>query len=217
MSIRRKWLLLTAPLLFFISACEPTKVVLTAENIDQDKLIRKIKQQQINHKEEYDSLQIAFNTDHEITVSGNSDQIQKIIKIADELDRVVDYYLEISNTDQEHVNSREESLSVLLYPGETVILGESIWQSSPWRHYRGIESSKLLKLTLDHSLKLTINMSRNDGNHEKFTSGTYQLKEDRWIQIAGDIKKKGAKEISTRPSKALWLRLTEANSQEQFN
>lgn len=208
--------------LLFTTGCEPTKVVLTAENIDQDRLIRKIKQQQINNKGEFDSLNIAFNTEHEITISGKAEEIEKIIHIADKFDHEMNYHLEISNTNQAHINSREESLSVLLFPGQTVSLGESIWQSSPWKHYRGTESHKLLELTLDHDLMLDITMSNGKNNKASFISGSFQLREDRWIQITGGNlnnrdKNRKTKVISTRKPKELWLRLTEANSQEANN
>lgn len=220
MSINRHHIsasLLTLSLLS-ISGCEPNTVTLTAENIDQDKLIRKIKQQQIANKDDFDSLQIAFNTERQITISGNADQIEKMITVADTLDAPSNYYLDISNTQPHHISTREQSISILLSPGEQIVLGETVWQNSPWQYYQGIQNSKLLTLMLKHDLTLVVSMSNNHNSHEVFVSGAYQLQENAWTKITGKVQKRSRQNrnvttISTNNRKELWLRLTEVDSQ----
>ena len=142
-----------------------------------------------------------------------ADQVKLQIQLT-ELKQSASYYLEVSNSknSQYSTNSRQQSMQILLNPGSKVTLGESTWQSTPWRYYQGTESSKSIELELSADLLLSISMSGGKNNSTRFISGQYQLQENKWIQLVGSQKVSNNKVISTQNNKQLWLRLHPADT-----
>lgn len=143
-----------------------------------------------------------------------TDQV-KLQKQLTQIKQSAPYYLEVSNSknNQYSTNSRQQSMQILLHPGNKVILGESTWQSTPWRYYQGTESSKSIELELSADLQLSISMSGGENNSTRFMSGQYQLQENKWIQLVGREKsERRTKTISTQNNKQLWLRLHPADT-----
>jgi len=142
-----------------------------------------------------------------------NDQV-KLQKQLTELKQSASYYLEVSNSknDRYSTNSRQQSMQILLNPGSKVMLGESTWQSTPWRYYQGSESSKSIELELSADLQLSISISGGENNSTRYISGLYQLQENKWIQLVGSQRERGNKIISTQNKKQLWLRLHPADT-----
>ena len=147
----------------------------------------------------------------------------KLQKQLTQLKQSASYYLEVSNSknNQYSTNSRQQSIQILLNPGSKVILGESTWQSTPWRYYQGTESSKSIELELNAGLQLSISISGGENNSSRYMSGQYQLQENTWIQLVGNqtgsnnklnSTERENKTISTQNKKQLWLRLHPANT-----
>ncbi|OUS39400.1 hypothetical protein A9R00_09675 [Oleispira antarctica] len=142
-----------------------------------------------------------------------NDQV-KLQKQLSQIKQSASYYLEVSNSknDRYSTNSRQQSMQILLNPGSKVMLGESTWQSTPWRYYQGSESSKSIELELSADLQLSISISGGENNSTRYISGLYQLQENKWIQLVGSQRERGNKIISTQNKKQLWLRLHPANT-----
>ena len=204
------WLILVisinAPLL---SGCDQSEIILDPEKASQARLLQQLKQRQADSPEKYDQLTIALNDEELITVHGDSKQVENIASLASYLDQPASYYLEISNSKNTRysTNSRDQSMQVLLNPGQKVSLGEQAWQSSPWRGYQGIESNKIIELELSEGLQLSINIRNSKNNHASFLSGQYQLQEGEWIKLMGLGKVTNNRITTTQSKKQLWLRL----------
>ena len=192
-----------------VSGCNDSKIILEPELADKSTLLKSLKQYQTNNPQKFDELTIELNNEHSIIVRGNTQQVRDISQIASMLDQPVSYYLEISNTNNKRYSSRnyDQSLQVLISPGNKIIITQSEWQSSPWRHYRGIESNNELELELKENLQLAISTRNNSKNSESTLTGQYQLQEKKWIKLMDNQKVTQNKVISTRNKKQLWLRL----------
>lgn len=192
-----------------VSGCNDSKIILEPELADKSTLLKNLKQYQTNNPQKFDELTIELNNEHSIIVRGNTQQVRDISQIASMLDQPVSYYLEISNTNNKRYSSRnyDQSLQVLISPGNKIIITQSEWQSSPWRHYRGIESNNELELELKENLQLAISTRNNSKNSESTLTGQYQLQEKKWIKLMDNQKVTQNKVISTRNKKQLWLRL----------
>jgi hypothetical protein len=192
-----------------VSGCNDSKIILEPELADKSTLLKNLKQYQTNNPQKFDELTIELNNEHSIIVRGNSQQVRDISQIASMLDQPASYYLEISNTNNKRYSSRnyDQSLQVLISPGNKIIITQSEWQSSPWRHYRGIESNNELELELKENLQLAISTRNNSKNSESTLTGQYQLQEKKWIKLMDNQKVTQNKVISTRNKKQLWLRL----------
>lgn len=192
-----------------VSGCNDSKIILEPELADKSTLLKNLKQYQTNNPQKFDELTIELNNEHSIIVRGNTQQVRDISQIASMLDQPVSYYLEISNTNNKRYSTRnyDQSLQVLISPGNKIIITQSEWQSSPWRHYRGIESNNELELELKENLQLAISTRNNSKNSESTLTGQYQLQEKKWIKLMDNQKVTQNKVISTRNKKQLWLRL----------
>ena len=192
-----------------VSGCNDSKIILEPELADKSTLLKNLKQYQTNNPQKFDELTIELNNEHSIIVRGNTQQVRDISQIASMLDQPVSYYLEISNTNNKRYSSRnyDQSLQVLISPGNKIIITQSEWQSSPWRHYRGIESNNELELELKENLQLAISTRNNSKNSESTLTGQHQLQEKKWIKLMDNQKVTQNKVISTRNKKQLWLRL----------
>ena len=192
-----------------VSGCNDSKIILEPELTDKSTLLKNLKQYQTNNPQKFDELTIELNNEHSIIVRGNTQQVRDISQIASMLDQPVSYYLEISNTNNKRYSTRnyDQSLQVLISPGNKIIITQSEWQSSPWRHYRGIESNNELELELKENLQLAISTRNNSKNSESTLTGQYQLQEKKWIKLMDNQKVTQNKVISTRNKKQLWLRL----------
>lgn len=192
-----------------VSGCNDSKIILEPELADKSTLLKNLKQYQTNNSQKFDELTIELNNEHNIIVRGNSQQVRDISQIASMLDQPASYYLEISNTNNKRYSTRnyDQSLQVLISPGNKIIITQSEWQSSPWRYYRGIESNNELELELTENLQLAISTRNNSNNRESTLTGQYQLQEKKWIKLMDNQKVTQNKVISTRNKKQLWLRL----------
>lgn len=192
-----------------VSGCNDSKIILEPELADKSTLLKNLKQYQTNNSQKFDELTIELNNEHSIIVRGNSQQVRDISQIASMLDQPASYYLEISNTNNKRYSTRnyDQSLQVLISPGNKIIITQSEWQSSPWRYYRGIESNNELELELTENLQLAISTRNNSNNRESTLTGQYQLQEKKWIKLMDNQKVTQNKVISTRNKKQLWLRL----------
>jgi hypothetical protein len=158
----------------------------------------------------------------EVTTKVTTNETTEVVlgsEKAHDVDQPASYYLEISNNKNTRYssNSREQTMQVLLNPGQRVSLGERTWQSSPWRYYQGIESNSTIELLLSKSLQLDINISIGKNNSTRFLNGRYQLREGDWIKLMGSGRITSNKIITTQNKNQLWLRLhlieSEANNQ----
>ena len=192
-----------------LTGCDQAKIILEPEKADKSKLLHKLQQYQAENPQEYDQLTIELNDEQKIVVRGDNQQVNKITSRAHHLDQPATYYLEISNSShkQYSTGSRDQSMQVLLSPGHKIKITQHEWQSSPWRHYHGIESDKILELELNENLQLAIEIRSNQNNNATSLSGQYQLQENKWIKLVDNQKVTQNTIISTRDKKQLWLRL----------
>ena len=190
-----------------VSGCSDSKTILEPELADKSTLLKKLKHHQASNPQKYDQLTIELNNEHSIIVRGNTQQVRDISQVASMLDQPASYYLEISNTNNKRYSTgnREQSLQILISPGNKITLTQSEWQSSPWRYYQGIESNKELELELTENLQLAISTHNNSNNHESTLTGQYQLQEKKWIKLIDNQKVTQNKVVSTRNKKQLWL------------
>ena len=178
---------------FCLSGCDQADVIIEPEQASQAELLKRL----------------------------NKYRGEKIVDTATYLDQPASYYLEISNSNnkQYSTNSRELTLQVRLSPGRKITLAQQAWQSSPWRHYQGLENNKLLELELSEDLQLSINIRNTKNNTASMLNGRYQLQENTWIKLIDNQKITSNKIFSTRNKKQLWLRLhpveIETNNQSQ--
>lgn len=198
-----------AILALLLTGCDQAEIILEPEKAEKSKLLNKLKQYQAENPQEYDQLTIELNNEQKIVIHGDSQQVNKITSRAHHLDQPATYYLEISNTNhkQYSTNNRDQTLQVLLNPGHKVTITQHEWQSTPWRHYQGIESNKVLELELNEYLQLAINIRSNQNNNTRTLSGQYQLQENKWVKLMGNQRVTQNTIISTRDKKQLWLRL----------
>lgn len=196
-----------------ISGCNDSKIMLEPEQAEKSKLLKNLKQYQANHLAQYDELTIKLNDEQNIIVSGNTQQVHEISQVASLFDQPASYYLEISNSKNKRysTSSREQTLQILISPESKITISQSEWQSSPWRHYRGIESNQELELELSSNLQLTIRtrnaLNSHSSNSDSTLTGQYQLQEKKWIKLIDNQKVTQNKIITTRNKKQLWLRL----------
>jgi hypothetical protein len=204
-----KLIILPALIISFLCGCDTSEVILEPEKASQSRILNQLKQRQTENPHKYDQLTIELNNEQRIVVQGDRRQVEEITSFASYLDQPASYYLEISNSrnTQYSTNSREQSMQVLLTPGQAITLGEQTWQSSPWRYYRGMESNKTLELELSEDLQLNISINNTKNNSASFLSGHYQLQEGEWIKLMGNGKVTNNKITTTRSKKQLWLRL----------
>lgn len=208
--------------LFTLIACNQQTVAINPEHIPINELNEQL-QQALSHTEKMPINPLSITIDQldgggeALILSGDKTLVAKAISIAKQLDKTQNYYLEIRDTPIEAISSSLETMRILLHPEQTISIGHIALINSPWGGLMN-EGEKLLRLKLDSSLILSIEIKNTDNMEINFYSGKHPMQLDLWVTTFNNSEiNQGRKIITSRPKKQLWLRLVKASSQSKIN
>lgn len=219
-----------------LSACDQQSITITPEYLsiedlseELNKELHQVLNKEISHKinQELDQeankeIDVEKAKQYPLTISqsenglilkGDPALVAKAIKIAKRLDIPSSYYLEVRNTSTDVISTATETMQILLYPDQTILLGHITLTESPWKPLIQQHESSL-QLHLDSKLVLSIDIVNQQQRQASYYTGKHPMQLRKWIMAFNNSEmNQGKRIITSKPKKQLWLRLIKANSQ----